>query len=275
MNSTISQSSSVSNADPAKLVRVIVAHYHFFKNAGTSVDIILEHNFSAAWSKIEFPKSKQHSNSQLVKDWLVQQPNIAAFSSHTALFPLPILDNTVIFPIVFLRHPIARLWSVYKFERKHRRVLNASIKLAQSQDFAGYLNYQLDQPLNRSCRNFQTYRFSRLNSQPNTTELERALNGLDLLPIVGLVAEFDLSMQLYRQAIAKYYPAFELMSVHKNITSGDHLSLAEKLDSIRDHLDPDTYRRLLEANQDDLQLYEAAQKKLRRCCQKLIADRYD
>jgi len=263
MNSTISQSSSVINPCPAKKVqKVIVAHYHFFKNAGTSVDVILEHNFGSTWSKIEFPRSSQHSNSQLVKDWLLKQPNVSAFSSHTALFPLPILDNIVLLPIVFLRHPIPRLWSVYKFERKHRRVLNSSIKLAQEQDFAGYLNYQLDQPHNRSCRNFQTYRFSRLNSQPNTTELERALNGLDLLPTVGLVAQFDLSMQFYRQAIAQYYPAFELMSVHENITSERNLSFAEKLDSIRDNLDPDTYRRLLEANQDDLQLYEAAQKKL-------------
>jgi hypothetical protein len=261
MNSTISQSSSVINPCPAK--KLILAHYHFFKNAGTSVDVVLNQNFGSAWSQIEFPKSDQDSNSQLVKEWLVkEQNNISAFSSHTALFPLPILENTVLFPIVFLRHPIARLWSVYKFERKHRKVLNPSIKLAQEQDFAGYLNYQLDQPHNRSCRNFQTYRFSWLNSQPNMTELERALNGLDLLPIVGLVAEFDLSMQLYRQAIAKYYPAFELMSVHKNITSGGNLSLAEKLDSIRDNLDPDTYQRLLEANQDDLQLYEAAQEKL-------------
>jgi Sulfotransferase family len=262
MNSTISQSSSLINPCPAEKVKVIVAHYHFFKNAGTSIDSILEHNFGSAWSQIEFPRRNQHSNSRLVEDWLVKQPNIAAFSSHTALFPLPILENTVLFPIVFLRHPIPRLWSVYKFERKHRRVLNPSIKLAQEQDFAGYLNYQLDQPHNRSCRNFQTYRFSWLNSQPNMTELERALNGLDLLPIVGLVAEFGLSMQLYRQAIAKYYPAFELISVHKNITSGRNLSLAEKLDSIRDNLDPDTYRKLLEANQDDLELYEAAQKRL-------------
>jgi hypothetical protein len=261
MNSTSSQSSPVINQYPAK--KLIVAHYHLFKNAGTSVDVILKHNFGSAWNEIEFPKSNQESNSQLVREWIVkEQHRISAFSSHTAIFPLPILDNIVLLPIVFLRHPIIRLWSVYKFERKHRQVLNSSIKLAQEQDFAGYLNYQLDQLDNRSCRNFQTYRFSWLNSQPNMTELERALNGLDLLPIVGLVDEFDLSMQLYRQAIAKYYPAFQLKSVHKNITSRVNLSLAEQLKSIQQQLDQDTYQRLLDANQDDLRLYLAAQKKL-------------
>jgi Sulfotransferase family len=260
-SSTSSQSSSVINQCPAK--KVIVAHYHLFKNAGTSVDVILKQNFGSAWSKIEFPKSDQDSNSQLVKEWLVkEQDNISAFSSHTAIFPLPRLDNIVLFPIVFLRHPIIRLWSVYKFERKHQKVLNQSIKLAQEQDFAGYLNYQLDQPHNRSCRNFQTYRFSWLNSQPNMSELAKAVSGLDLLPIVGLVAEFDLSMKLYHQAIAKYYPSFQLKLVHKNITSRINLSLAEQLGMIRSNLDQNTYQRVLDANQDDLRLYLAAQKKL-------------
>jgi hypothetical protein len=263
MNSTSSQSYPVINQCPAK--KVIVAHYHLFKNAGTSVDIILKQNFGSSWSKIEFPTNDQDSNSELVKEWLMkEQKHISAFSSHTAIFPLPKLDNLVLLPIVFLRHPIARLWSAYKFERKHKKVLNQSIKLAQEQDFAGYLNSYLDLPhsRSRSCRNFQTYRFSWLNSQPNQTELEQALSGLDLLPIVGLVDEFDLSMKLYQQAIAKYYPSFQLKLVHKNITSPRNISLAEQLDIIYQQLDKDTYQRLLDANQDDLQLYLAAQKKL-------------
>lgn len=259
INSISNQFSSVTNQCPTQ--NVIVAHYHLFKNAGTSVDVILEQNFGSAWSKIEFPKISRQSNSHLVQNWLEQQ-NISAFSSHTALFPLPSLDNTLVLPIVFLRHPLIRLWSVYNFERKHRQVLNASIKLAQSKNFAGYLNYQLDQLSNRSCRNFQTYRFSWLNSQPNKTELERALDGLDWLSIVGIVDEFDLSMELYRQAIAKYYPLFQFQSVHKNITSERNLSQDEKLDLIRTNLDHNTYQRLLDANQDDLQLYAAAKNKL-------------
>lgn len=242
--------------------KVIVAHYHLFKNAGTSVDVILNKNFASSWQKIEFPKIAQQSNSGLVKDWLLNHQDISAFSSHTAMFPLPTLTNTILLPIVFLRHPIVRMWSVYKFERKHKKILNKSIKLAQEHDFAGYLNYQLDQPLNRSCRNFQTFRFSWLNAQANLSELERALSGLDSLPIVGIVAEFNLSMKYYSKAIAQYYPSFQFKSVHKNITSERHLSLENKLDEISSNLDQTTYQRLLDANHDDLQLYDVAKQKL-------------
>ena len=242
--------------------KVIVAHYHLFKNAGTSVDVILAKNFGSNWKEIEFPKIDHQSNSDLIQDWLLDHQDISAFSSHTAMFPLPMLTDIILFPIVFLRHPIARLWSVYKFERKHKKILNESIKLAQEHDFAGYLNYQLEQPLNRSCRNFQTFRFSWLNAQANLTELQRALSGLDSLPMVGIVEEFNLSMEYYSKAIAQYYPSFQFKPVHKNITSERHLSLEDKLDEISSNLDQTTYQRLLDANHDDLQLYDVAKEKL-------------
>ena len=248
------------NSDP----KAIVAHYHLFKNAGTSVDAILAKNFGSAWQKIEFPRIPQQSNSSLVRQWLFENPEISAFSSHTALFPLPKIDRICLIPIVFLRHPIARLHSVYKFERKHRKIINDSIKLAKEYDFAGYLNHRLDRVGDRSCRNFQTYRFSWLGSETESglPELERALKGLNALAIVGIVEEFDLSMEYYRKEICRFYSTFTLESVHKNITSQRNLSLAEKLDTIRSSLDRATYQRLLDCNRDDLQLYEAAKRKL-------------
>lgn len=242
--------------------KIIVAHYHLFKNAGTSIDLILGSNFGDRWQKIEFPKNLPRSNSNLVQNWLVTNPDILAFSSHTAMFPLPTIANLSLIPIVFLRHPIARLWSVYKFERKHKKIINQSIKLAHKYDFAGYLNHRLDNLKNRACRNFQTYRFSWLNTQPDLSELEQAMSGLDSLQVVGIVEEFNLSMRNYERAIAQYYPTFKFKPVHKNVTSQRHLSLEEKLEQIGANLDQITYERLLEANQDDLKLYEVAREKL-------------
>ena len=243
-------------------VKTIIAHYHLFKNAGTSVDTILKQNFGSAWQEVEFKKIPQKFNYRLLEGWLGRHREISAFSSHTAMFPLPSLVNTTFIPIVFLRHPIDRLWSVYKFERKHKKVLNHSIEIAQKYDFAGYLNYHLERRGDRSCRNFQTYRFSFLDNGSSLSELERALKGLNSLPIVGIVEEFDRSMQYYAEAIAKHYPSFQAKSVRRNTTSDRNLTLAEKLDLIKTSLDTTTYQRLLDANQDDLILHETAWKKL-------------
>lgn len=256
------------NSEP----KAIVAHYHLFKNAGTSVDAILAKNFGSAWQKIEFPRIPQQSNSPLVRQWLFEHPEILAFSSHTALFPLPKIDRICLIPIVFLRHPIARLHSVYKFERKHRQIINDGIKLAKEYDFAGYLNHRLDRVGDRSCRNFQTYRFSWLSSESESSlpELERALKGLNALAIVGIVEKFDLSMEYYRKAICRFYPSFTVQSVHQNVTSPKRLSLTEKLDTVRCNLDSSTYQRLLDCNRDDLQLYEAAKRKLSELQKRMI-----
>lgn len=244
------------------LSKIIVGHYHLFKNAGTSVDTILENSFGSYWKTVEFKKNHGKSNSHLVKGWLLKNLEISAFSSHTALFPIPVIDSIFIIPIVFLRHPIDRIWSVYKFERKHKKILNSSIKLAKKYDFAGYLNHQLDHQDNRSFRNFQTYRFSFLNIQQNSTELEKALSGFNSLPLVGIVDNFDLSMKLFKDIIVKYFPSFQIKPTHKNITSHQNLSLEEKLDQIKSSLDSTTYERLLESNDDDLKLYNAAKRKL-------------
>ena len=252
----------LSSSEQTASLKTIIAHYHLFKNAGTSVDTILEQNFGSTWKKVEFKKIPQKSNYKLVKDWLMEHRKLKAFSSHTAMFPLPAIANNTFIPIVFLRHPIDRLWSVYKFERQHKKVLNHSIKMAQQYDFAGYLNHHLDRRGDRSCRNFQTYRFSFLDRESNQTELERALKGLNSLPLVGIVEEFDLSMKHYTNVIAKHYPSFQAKSVRKNTTSHQNLSLPEKLDLIKANLDSKTYQRLLDANRDDLVLYKTARKKL-------------
>ena len=242
--------------------KIIVGHYHLFKNAGTSVDTILENSFSSYWKTVEFNKKYGKSNSPLVKEWLLNNLEISAFSSHTALFPIPVIDSIFIIPIVFLRHPIDRIWSIYKFERKHKIILNSSIKLAKKYDFACYLNHQLDRQDNRSFRNFQTYRFSFLNIQQNSTELEKALSGFNSLPLVGIVDHFDLSMKLFKDIIIKYFPSFQVKPTHKNITSHQNLSLEEKLDLIKSSLDSSTYERLLESNDEDLKLYNEAKRKL-------------
>ena len=256
-NSKSSTSTSIVNP-----VKTIIVHYHLFKNAGTSVDRILKQNFGSAWREIEFQTNSQKSNAEDVGQWLLNNLDISAFSSHTAMFPLLSLEGISIIPIVFLRHPIDRLWSAYKFERKHEEILNESIRVAREHDFAGYLNHHLDRPQHRSCRNFQTHRLSWLSSKSDSTELSRAMEGLDSLPLVGIVEQFDLSMKYYSQAIARAYPSFQFNPVHENITAPKNLSPAEKLKDAMDNLDPATYERLLEANTDDLQLYQAAKSKL-------------
>src|SRR4029079_906891 len=88
--------------------RPIIIHYHFFKNAGTSVDAILQRNFGAGWTSREYPA---RSTPNAAREFLVANPQIAALSSHTLPLPPPDIPDAEILPILFIRHPLDRLKS--------------------------------------------------------------------------------------------------------------------------------------------------------------------
>ena len=74
-------------SDSAKAARrPIIIHYHFFKNAGTSVDAVLQRNFGAGWASREYPP---RSTSDVARDFLAANPHIVALSSHTLPLPPP------------------------------------------------------------------------------------------------------------------------------------------------------------------------------------------
>ncbi len=151
-------------------MKSIILHYHYFKNAGTSVDAVLQQNFPGQWLTAEFDGMENHI---AVADWICAHPEAAAFSSHTAQFPLPEIADLRIVPIVFLRHPLDRIRSAYAFEKKQVSD-NYGAKLAKQTDFSGYIRTRLDNPHDLQCRNFQTFRLARAVPGPRSSELDRA-----------------------------------------------------------------------------------------------------
>ena len=74
--------------------RAIIIHYHFFKNAGTSVDAILQRNFGAGWTSREYPP---RSTPNGAREFLTANPQIAALSSHTLPLPPPDIPDAILF----------------------------------------------------------------------------------------------------------------------------------------------------------------------------------
>ena len=105
-------------ASAAGGTRKVLIHYHLFKNAGTSVDAILRRNFGHRWVNTEFPPRAQADHQEAVRRLILDNPNLAAVSSHTLMLPVPEIEGVEVFPILFVRHPLDRLKSAYEFERQ-------------------------------------------------------------------------------------------------------------------------------------------------------------
>ena len=243
------------------MTRTIILHYHLFKNAGTSLDLILKRNFGPRWVTVEF-EGEGVGNTAAVADWIRANPQAVAFSSHTAQGPVPQIDGVRIISVMFLRDPLDRIRSAYQFER-YQGVETWGAKLAASTDFAGYVSARLARPGDRQCRNFQTGRMAMLvppspagGQNGPEPELGRALRALATLSFVGLVEEFDRSVARLARLIQVEYPGFRWTSVRANSTE-PAVSGADAHSGIGDALAA-ALQALQAANRDDQALLERA-----------------
>jgi hypothetical protein len=95
-------------------MRSIIIHYHLFKNAGTSVDSVLEKSFGASWRNFDNKNSSARFSPKEFEKINLEHPELKAFSSHQIVPPIP-KGSLRVYPIIFLRHPIDRIKSAYLF----------------------------------------------------------------------------------------------------------------------------------------------------------------
>lgn len=238
---------------------MIIVHYHLFKNAGTSVDALLKKNFPESWAEQEFEIPKKGSNRGAVRDFLLANPKLRALSSHTALLPVPEIPDHPVFPIVFVRHPVLRIQSAYRFEAK-QKADNASSRLAASTDFAGYISKLLETQRPTQVRNFQSYRLSFIGAGTPDLRLSKALRALYELPFVGLVEEYERSIERLAGMLAPHFPDFDPLVVQHNVTEDLTKTAEARLAEVRDQLGDKLYANVLRANAEDLVLYETARR---------------
>lgn len=234
---------------------MVIVHYHIFKNAGTSVDVMLQQNFGDRWTEIEFPEPDPEAPpGNPLGDFLRARPDLVAVSSHTAQLPPPSPD---VFPILFLRHPLDRLRSAYEFERVQEADTHGAW-LAKRHDFAGYVRELLAVPEFRQARNFQTQRLAANEPPEAGSERERALRALETLPFVGLVENYAQCAAQLAERLRVHFPDFTLIAAHENRTEGRRDSLEARLAAMREELPEALWEELLAANADDFAVWEAA-----------------
>jgi hypothetical protein len=234
--------------------RRLLLHYHLFKNAGSSVDAILQENFPNSWRNSEYPPPAQCDQQESIRRFIIENPDLEAISSHTLNLPVPEIDGVDIFPIIFVRHPLDRLQSAYSFERKQDADTTGA-RLAKETDMAGYLLARLIRRGDRSCRNFQSLRLAMQVPEAEGSEEERALLAVDRLPFVGLVEAFDQSIKELEHLVKPLFPEFEAFHAWKN-ASGQVARLDEKLSAMRATIGNENYEQVVAANSSDLAVHE-------------------
>ena len=190
-----------------------------------------------------------------VAEWIVNNPNAKCFSSHTALLHVAQIENVKVLPVVFVRHPIDRIASVYNFEKKQVAESFGAV-LARNTDLAGYIETRLSLRHDRQCRDFHTDRFAAMIAKEKGTELERALIAIQELPFIGIVERFENSLQRLESWLREEgFPEVVLKTLHKNVSRDTSKTLQMKLNEIEAKVGKKIFQKLQDENQGDMALY--------------------
>jgi hypothetical protein len=66
------------------------------------------------------------------------------------------LKDSLVLPVIFVRHPIDRIMSAYSFESKQTSESFGAV-LARNTTLGGNIETRLSMPNDTQCRNFQSY----------------------------------------------------------------------------------------------------------------------
>ena len=241
--------------------RIVIAHAHIFKNAGTTIDWILQRNFG---KKFLDDRNDQliRSDTEYVAKLLSKNKRLKAFSSHSLPLPIQRVTGIDLQVMYMLRHPLLRVRSVYDFERKQKADTPGAI-YAKNATFREYVSWRMLPETNATIRDMQT-RFitknSALGNGLGQRNLQVAKEYVELSPLAGVVEKFDQSMVLFESHFQKLGFKFNPIYIKQNTTEKKSQDNESKLLQLRSDLGDDLYDILLENNQLDLALYEFALK---------------
>lgn len=241
--------------------RVVIAHGHIFKNAGTTLDWALARNFGEGFVDHRDNVPMRREGAPYLARYLADRPSVVAISSHHLCYPLPDVAGMRITPVYLLRDPIERVQSVYNFERLQEPLTLGAIN-AKRFELPEYVDWRMLPETPPTIRDFQSrYLAGRLQpiSEPMTAEwLEVAMATLREHAIVGVVERFDESMIAFEATLRTDFPGLDLSYVRQNTSTDPARTRVARIEELATTLGSERYERLVANNRHDLALYEAA-----------------
>jgi len=248
--------------------RNVLVHYHIFKNAGTTFERVLDENFGGQHLAFDGPFSFSQVNQDQLATVIDHHPSHVAFSSHQIHLPVPSSLNFRAIPIVFVRHPLLRIRSVYLFSERNEAGVSPEDTRAALAGLEEWVATMLAGGKNRlHLSNLQTGALSRAyNLAPKRKgeggrvcfDLQAAINNLLSVPCLGRTEHFDRDVASFSETLAQFGITFSHQpGKAENVSSPDYDQPAEQqLMAMQNSLTAETWEKLLWMNHQDLALFD-------------------
>jgi len=201
-----------------------------------------------------------------VADLGTGRSQLRAFSSHHLCRPLPDMAGVQFFPVYLLRHLIARVGSVYSFERL-QEADTPGARAAKEKSFRQYVAWRMRADVAPTIRDYQTRYLAGMHEHPGPegtgqAAFAGALATLDAT-LVGTVERYDEFMVLLEYRLREYWPDLDLAYVRQNVSRRRLRwgSVESSADAVLKRLG-DLRETLIDENSLDLALYRLANRRL-------------
>jgi len=243
----------------------ICLHFHIFKNAGTTIDWILQKNFMKHYFALDDTKKPNRILQwDYVIDFLKKQEYYPkGFSSHQIRFPLPQNSEFEFLPMVFIRNPIDRAFSIYYFKKKQIDDSIGSVS-ARSMNLSDFIEWNLSRENYLPMKNFQVFFLSRQDnsSEINLDDLVIAKNRLKDCKIIGVVERLDESLVAVEEILRPYFQKIDLSYIKQNVSLERVGNLAERLEQGRSDIGNTLMDEFIQKNKFDSLLHKFANEEL-------------
>jgi hypothetical protein len=237
-------------------MRFVILNYHIFKNAGMSLEEILDRNFGERFTRFDAPDRNARVDNAVLLDFLDRNGHLEAVSSHQIRYPIPAVPGFLFFDVCFLRDPLDRIRSMYDYARVKPLEGDPLSEMAVSLELRSFIERVLSDMPDWICDMQSAFLAGEEN--PRDVQLQRATRTMLQASFVGVVDRFAESIAAGEYFLRPVFAGFRSASAEVNVSKGLEGTVEERKRRLRDVCGERLYTELVRRNELDLELVERA-----------------
>lgn len=256
-------------------MRLIILHYHLFKNAGSTVEEMLDHSFRGQFRRMETSDAGGILSDRDLLRHMWDEPEARAVSSHQIRYPMPQAFGYLFFDICFVRDPLDRLRSFYDYFRERPDPANPVSRLANQCGLGEFAARMIrEQPLFVRNNQVNLLACGGDSDDPGEHDLAVAIRRIQAAAFPGVVDLFEQSVAAGASRLRQVFPELDLNRPPVNVTRGMEGTLERRIVQFRDACGGPLFEQLMRITALDRRLLMVARMEVHRRFQEIEAARH-
>jgi hypothetical protein len=254
-------------------LRFVLLHYHILKNAGTTLENMLDRSFGHKFRTVDSGERDAHFSNTALLSLISRNPHLRAISSHQIRYPVPAVPGFIFFDLCFLRDPIDRIRSMYDYFREKPAVGDPVSQYANEFSLGEFIAHLIEE-MPWYVNDVQANLLSNgvVNDCPRKEDLDRATARMLKMSFPGVLDCFTESLVAGQFFLRTIFPELDCAESAVNVSGGFGGAMTHRVARVAEACSKQVFDELLRLNALDFELLDRARAEIGRRCS-LIPER--